>query len=511
MTNVLFDSLLGKADPAAQFAHIPGEDNDRYYTYQDVMDVSARFANVLTNMGVKPGDRVAVQVPKSIEALTLYLATVRAGAVFLPLNTAYTASEISYYLENASPTVFVCDPNRAEEYTSLAQDLDVRLETMGVWQNEETSAGTMLDAGLKASTTFETVAREGSDLGAILYTSGTTGRSKGAMLTHDNLLSNAKTLVDYWKFTKGDVLLHALPIFHTHGLFVATNIVLMAGASIIMLPGFNADDVIQHLPKSTSMMGVPTFYTRLLGDTRFDRELVRHMRLFVSGSAPLLAETHIEFEERTGHRILERYGMTETNMNTSNPYDGERKAGTVGFPLPGVEVRIVDPASGEEIPDGEIGILEVRGPNVFAGYWQMPDKTREEFRDDGFFITGDMASVGKDGYIQIVGRSKDLIISGGYNIYPKEIELLLDEQPGVLESAVIGVPHPDFGEGVVGILVAKPGNTINEETVLSSIRDDIARFKQPKRIIVMDELPRNTMGKVQKNQLRETYKDLLTT
>jgi malonyl-CoA/methylmalonyl-CoA synthetase len=258
------------------------------------------------------------------------------------------------------------------------------------------------------------------------------------------------------------------------------------------------------------MMGVPTFYTRLLGDTRFDRELVRHMRLFVSGSAPLLAETHIEFEERTGHRILERYGMTETNMNTSNPYDGERKAGTVGFPLPGVEVRIVDPASGEEIPDGEIGILEVRGPNVFAGYWQMPDKTREEFRDDGFFITGDMASVGKDGYIQIVGRSKDLIISGGYNIYPKEIELLLDEQPGVLESAVIGVPHPDFGEGVVGILVAKPGNTIDEETVLSSIRDDIARFKQPKRIIVMDELPRNTMGKVQKNQLRETYKDLLT-
>lgn len=509
MKNALFDGLLANAEPASRFATIPGENGDRFYTYQDVFAVSARIANTLVDMGVKPGDRVAVQVPKSIEAIMLYLATVRAGAIFLPLNTGYTVSEIAYFLENASPSLFICDPIKQHEFAELAQSLDIRLETLGVWKSHDESAGTLADLSLEASTEFENVERSGNDLGAILYTSGTTGRSKGAMLSHDNLLSNALTLVDYWKFTSDDVLLHALPIFHTHGLFVATNVTLMAGASVIFLGGFNNDAVIGHLPNSTALMGVPTFYTRLLGDERFDKNLVEHMRVFISGSAPLLAETHVEFEERTGHRILERYGMTETNMNTSNPYDGERRAGTVGFPLPGVEVRVVDGASGEQVPDGEVGILEVKGPNVFSGYWQMPEKNKEEFREDGFFITGDMATIDADGYVQIVGRSKDLIISGGYNIYPKELELLLDEQEGVLESAVIGVPHPDFGEGVVGVLVPKEGCALSEENILASIKDEIARFKQPKRLVILDELPRNTMGKVQKNILREEFKTLL--
>jgi len=510
MKNALFDGLLGNADPASRFATIPGQGGDRWYTYQDVFDVSARIANTLVDMGVKPGDRVAVQIPKSIEAIMLYLATVRAGAIFLPLNTGYTVSEVEYFLENATPSLFICDPENTDGLSELAGKLDIRFETLGVWKNHDESAGTLADQSLEASTEFENVERSGDDLGAILYTSGTTGRSKGAMLSHDNLLSNAETLVDYWRFTPDDVLLHALPIFHTHGLFVATNVTLRAGASLIFLGGFSNDAVIENLPHSSVLMGVPTFYTRLLSDARFDKNLVEHMRVFISGSAPLLAETHVEFEERTGHRILERYGMTETNMNTSNPYDGERKAGTVGFPLPGVEVRVVDGASGETVPDGEVGILEVMGPNVFSGYWQMPEKNKEEFRDDGFFITGDMATIDSDGYVQIVGRSKDLIISGGYNIYPKELELLLDEQDGVLESAVIGVPHPDFGEGVVGVLVAKDGNELSEDNILAAIKDDIARFKQPKRLMIIDELPRNTMGKVQKNVLREEYKTILS-
>ncbi|MDF1749100.1 MAG: AMP-binding protein, partial [Alphaproteobacteria bacterium] len=342
---------------------------------------------------------------------------------------------------------------------------------------------------------------------AFLYTSGTTGRSKGAMLTQDNLLSNAQSLISYWQFTDRDVLLHALPIFHTHGLFVASNICFLAGASMIFLPSFKADQVIAFLPRATSMMGVPTFYTRLLDEPGFTKELVSHMRLFVSGSAPLLEETHIAFEERTGHRILERYGMTETNMNTSNPYDGERRAGTVGFPLPGVDLRVADAETGKILSQGEVGVIEVRGPNVFKGYWNMPEKTAEEFRADGFFITGDVGKVDERGYVHIVGRAKDLIISGGYNIYPKEIELLLDEQEGVLESAVIGVPHPDFGEGVVGVLVPQKGATLDPEAIMAAIAPNIARFKQPKALFIVDELPRNTMGKVQKNILREKYKD----
>ena len=410
-----------------------------------------------------------------------------------------------------APAFLSATPARRPEFEALTGELGVRLETMGVWKDHQTSAGSLLDAGVVATPDFVNVDRGPDDLAAILYTSGTTGRSKGAMLTHNNLLSNAIVLKDLWGFTEDDVLLHVLPIFHTHGLFVATNTLMVAGGQMVFLPGFKVDQVIECLPGVTSMMGVPTFYTRLLDDDRFTRELTAHMRLFVSGSAPLLAETHVEFEERTGHRILERYGMTETNMNTSNPYQGDRRAGTVGFPLPGVDLRVCNPDTGEKLPHGDIGVIEVKGPNVFAGYWQMPEKTREEFRDDGFFITGDLGKVDEDGYVHIVGRAKDLIISGGFNIYPKEIELLLDEQDGVLESAVIGVNHPDFGEGVVGVIVPSNGQTVSEDAILSAISDKIARFKQPKKIYVVDELPRNAMGKVQKNILRDTYYNTFTT
>ncbi|MEP2980251.1 MAG: malonyl-CoA synthase [Lentilitoribacter sp.] len=508
--NVLFDGLLKNKKLDDIFAEIPSSGSSRYFSYQGLIDASGRFANVLVDEGVQPGDRVAVQVHKSIEAIILYLATIRVGAVFLPLNTAYTVSEIAYFLENASPTLFVCDPKRTDDFKTLLNDLDINNATLGVWENSESDAGTLFAKALKASEDFDTVPRNENDLAAILYTSGTTGRSKGAMLSHTNLLSNALALKDYWQFSDEDKLLHALPIFHTHGLFVATNVTLIAGSTLIFLPAFNADTIIDYLPNVSCMMGVPTFYTRLLDDQRLDRNLVEHMRLFVSGSAPLLAETHIEFENRTGHRILERYGMTETNMNTSNPYEGDRRAGTVGFPLPGVEIRVANPETGEVLANGDVGVVEVRGPNVFSGYWKMPEKTKEEFRDDGFFITGDLGTIDEDGYLKIVGRAKDLIISGGYNIYPKELELLLDEQDGVLESAVIGVPHADFGEGVVGVLVAKPEHALDEAAIMSDIRDKIARFKQPKHLVVVDELPRNTMGKVQKNLLREQYSNLLS-
>ncbi len=508
--NVLFNGLFDSRVPDALFAEIPAAGSTRKFTYQDVIDATGRYANALTEEGVRPGDRVAVQVDKSIEAIILYLATVRVGAIFLPLNSAYTVAEVEYFLENASPTLFVCAPEKKDAYKSLLEKLGIKLTTLGVWDGPGTDGGELHASAEKSEVEFATVPRTADDLAAILYTSGTTGRSKGAMLSHDNLLSNALVLKDYWQFSSNDVLLHALPIFHTHGLFVATNTTLVSGSSLVFLPGFNVDSIIEHLPSVTSMMGVPTFYTRLLDDSRLERELVKDVRLFVSGSAPLLAETHVEFESRTGHRILERYGMTETNMNTSNPYNGERKAGTVGFPLPGVEIRIADAENGNLLSDGEVGIVEVKGPNVFSGYWKMPEKTKEEFREDGFFITGDMGSIDEDGYLKIVGRAKDLIISGGYNIYPKELELLLDEQYGVLESAVIGVPHPDFGEAVVGVLVAKQDHHLDESEILSDLGDKIARFKQPKRLIVIDELPRNTMGKVQKNVLREEYKSLLT-
>jgi malonyl-CoA/methylmalonyl-CoA synthetase len=492
-------------EPAARFAELP---DGRTYTYSDVAAVSARFANALVELGVAPGDRVAVQVEKSIEALMLYLGCARAGAVFLPLNTAYTPAEIEYFLGDAEPRLFVCDPKNADALGPVARGAGARIETLGVWSSPGSSAGSLADRALAASPEFATVDRSGADLAAILYTSGTTGRSKGAMLTHDNLVSNAEALVETWRFTRADVLLHALPIFHTHGLFVATNTVLGSGASMIFLPKFDADAVFAALPRATAMMGVPTFYVRLVADSRLTPAATAHMRLFVSGSAPLLAETHRQFQDKTGHAILERYGMTETNMNTSNPYDGERVAGTVGFPLPGVSLRIADPDTGAELPRGEIGMIEVKGSNVFVGYWRMPEKTAAEFRADGFFITGDLGKIDDRGYVHIVGRGKDLVITGGYNVYPKEVEGEIDALPGVVESAVIGLPHADFGEGVTAVVVRSSGASLTEAEVLAMLERRLAKFKLPKRVLFVDDLPRNTMGKVQKNVLRDAYKDL---
>ena len=495
--NTLFDALfapLSRRDDALLLLADGGT-----VTGQAFLGLVRRQAQALRAAGVQTGDRIAVQVAKTPEALALYGAAVGLGAIFLPLNTAYTAEEVDYFLGNATPRLMVCDVTRINALSPVAARQGVRLLTLNA-----DGSGSLTEAAARCDDDFTPVDRGPDDLAAILYTSGTTGRSKGAMLSHRNLLSNAEVLVDLWRFTRADVLLHALPLFHTHGLFVASNVSLLSGGRMIFLPGFDAGQVIRHLPQATALMGVPTFYTRLLDDPRFTRDLVAHMRLFVSGSAPLLAETHDSFAARTGHRILERYGMTETNMNTSNPYDGERRAGTVGFPLPGVEVRIM--ADGAEVGPEAVGMIEVRGPNVFKGYWQMPEKTAEELRPDGWFITGDMGKRDADGYIHIVGRAKDLVITGGYNVYPKEVELLLDAVPGVLESAVIGLPHPDFGEAVFAVIVPQKGAEVTGEAVLAAIADRLARFKQPKAAVIVADLPRNTMGKVQKNLLRDTYR-----
>ncbi|HEX2527546.1 MAG TPA: malonyl-CoA synthase [Geminicoccus sp.] len=473
-------------------------------TYGGMLDLSGRIANLLLAQGVEPGDRVAVQTEKTIEALMIYLACVRAGAVYLPLNTAYTDHEVSYFLGDAEPKLVVLDPVRVETLASAVYETGASLLTLG-----EEGKGSLMLGSKEQVTQFEDVAREPDDLAAILYTSGTTGRSKGAMLTHENLASSARVLVDYWHFSQDDVLIHALPIFHTHGLFVATNTVLMAGASMIFLPCFDADEVLRMMERGTVLMGVPTFYTRLLQQPDLTRQATAGMRLFVSGSAPLRAETHAAFAERTGHAILERYGMTETNMNTSNPYDGPRIAGTVGLPLPGVELRVVDAETGAGLPDGQIGMIEVRGPNVFKGYWRMPEKTASEFREDGFFITGDLGRLDERGYLHIVGRGKDLVISGGYNVYPKEIETELDQLAWVSESAVIGVRHPDFGEAVVAVVVPSAGATPDEAATIDALAERLARYKLPKRVCFVDELPRNSMGKVQKNVLRERFASLL--
>ncbi|MEM7258805.1 MAG: malonyl-CoA synthase, partial [Pseudomonadota bacterium] len=443
MPNALFDALFARHQDNPDDFLIQSDGS--VISYAAFMQSAARIANTLSSLGVAPGDRVLVQAQKSPQALAVYVATVQVGGIFIPLNTAYTSSVVEYFIGDAEPTVVICD--------SAAVDALQPLTTARVLSLDADGSGTLADAAAARPDNFEPVPRTSQDIAAILYTSGTTGRSKGAMLTHDNLLSNAETLVDYWQFTRSDRLLHALPIYHTHGLFVASNTLMLCGASMIFLPKFDVEQMLSHLPAATTMMGVPTFYTRLLADDRLTGDLVSHMRLFISGSAPLLAETHEEFEQRTGQRILERYGMTETNMNTSNPYHGERRAGTVGFALPGIDIRICDPENGNEVPDNDIGMLEVKGPNVFNGYWRMPEKTAEELRDNGFFITGDLAKKDSDGYIHIVGRDKDLIISGGFNVYPKEIELVLDEVDGVLESAVVAAPHPDFGEGVVAIVV----------------------------------------------------------
>ena len=503
MNNPLYDNLFGvhlKND--APFLYLL---NGQIITYRKFLLKSAKIANTLTEMGLKPGDCVAIQVEKSPEMLNIYAACAQAGLVFLPLNPSYTVDELKYFIENSEARLFICDQKNKKDLKIIAEDLNILIETLN-----NNSTGSIIDKTNSAPEYFKTVARSKTDLAALLYTSGTTGKSKGAMLTQANLLSNGNVLMSEWHFSKNDVLLHALPLFHTHGLFVATNVILAAGGSIMFLPKFNLDEIIKQLPKCSAMMGVPTFYTRLLADDRFNKKLVEHMRLFVSGSAPLLSETHIQFEKITGHRILERYGMTETNMNTSNPYNGERRAGTVGQPLPGVDLKIADPETGKELSADQIGQIEVRGPNVFKGYWKMPKKTKDELRENGFFITGDLGKIDKDGYVHILGRDKDLIISGGYNIYPKELEEILDDQDGVLESAVIGVPHVDFGETPIAIIVQETEMTPDLIAINNNLTKSLARYKHPKKIILVDELPRNTMGKVQKNILRNEYKDLFT-
>jgi malonyl-CoA/methylmalonyl-CoA synthetase len=479
MFDALFAPLAGRSDALLLLA------DGTQISGQAFVAMVAQQAHALRSLGVQPGDRVAVQVAKSPAALATYGACVAIGAVYLPLNTAYTAAEIGYFLSDATPRVFICDPATVVPEGSQVLTMDAN------------GQGSLAGLAAAMPQTIDPTPRGPDDLAALLYTSGTTGRSKGAMLSQRNLLSNAEVLVDHWHFAPDDVLLHALPIFHTHGLFVATNLALLAQARMIFLPTFNAAEVIRLLPQSTVLMGVPTFYTRLLDQPGL-ADAARDRRLFISGSAPLLAETHRAWEGVTGHRILERYGMTETNMNTSNPYHGDRRAGTVGQPLPGVELRIMG--------EGEVGVIEVRGPNVFQGYWQMPEKTAEELRPDGWFITGDLGRM-VDGYVEIVGRAKDLVITGGYNVYPKEIELALDALPGVTESAVIGVPHPDFGEAVFAVIV---GN-ITPEEALAAIAPNLARFKQPKAAVGVPDLPRNTMGKVQKNILRDTYCDWFKT
>jgi len=487
-------------DPSAVFIEA---DADEIYTYGALRRLTARYANLLAELGVEKGDRVAVQVDKSPEAIFLYLACLRAGAVFLPMNTAYQAGEVDYILGDAAPQVFVCQPERFSDMRDLAARHCVpHVLTLG-----QAHDGTFINAAAGKSEEFLTVpVDEAEDVAAILYTSGTTGRPKGAMLTHRNLASNTQSLHQVWQFRPGDVLLHALPIFHAHGLFVATNTQVWNGGAMLYLNNFDVDTVIDLLPRATVFMGVPTYYVRLLASQRFDRAACRNMRLFVSGSAPLLEETFLGFQERTGFTIVERYGMTETVMNTSNPLGGE-KAGSVGPPLPGVEARVTDDAGNVLGPD-EVGTIEVRGPNVLKGYWRNEEKTRSEFRDDGFFITGDMGRIDNEGYVWIMGRAKDLVISGGFNVYPKEVELAIDLIDGVDESAIIGLPHPDFGEGVTAIVVKKPnGPDVTEQKIIDSLRGDLANYKVPKRVFFVDDLPRNTMGKVQKNQLRDRYTD----
>jgi malonyl-CoA/methylmalonyl-CoA synthetase len=506
MSNANLYSVLAASfprDPAAPCLILP---DGRVWSYGDIGRATGRMANLIATLGLKPGDRVAAQVEKSAEALVLYLATLRAGMVFLPLNPAYQRHELEYFLADAEPGLFVCRPQMRALADEVAAKAGVRNRCM-VLELDDAGRGSLVDAAAPHGDEFPTVDRGNGDLAAILYTSGTTGRSKGAMLTHGNLAANARTLHAYWHFRPGDVLLHMLPIFHVHGLFVACHTSLLNGSAMLWEPKFDAGRAVALLPRATVMMGVPTYYVRLLLDPRFTRETCRNVRLFVSGSAPLLKETFDDFKNRTGHTILERYGMTEGGMFTSNPYAGERRGGTVGFPLPGTEVRIVG-AGEAPVGPGEIGGIQVRGANVFVGYWRMPEKTREEFTADGFFRTGDMGSWDADGYLAISGRSKDLIISGGLNVYPKEIEEAIDALPGVAESAVIGLPHPDFGEAVTAVVVRQKnpaGEALDAAGVIAAVKAQLANFKVPKRVFVVDDLPRNAMGKVQKNLLRQQY------
>ena len=476
-----------------------------HYTWRDLDRGTAMIANLLASLKLPKESRVAVQVEKSVEALMLYLAVLRAGHVYLPLNNGYQAGEIEYFIGNAEPAVVVC----AGKNFGWVSKLAFKAGTKHVFTLDDNRSGTLLERAVFHSDRHEPVRRSSDDLAAILYTSGTTGRSKGAMLTHGNLLSNAQVLKDYWGWKPGDVLIHALPIFHVHGLFVASHGALLNGSRMIWFSKFDPRAVIARLPEATVFMGVPTLYVRMLGEAALTKAACASMRLFISGSAPLLLETFTDWQQRTGHTILERYGMSETVMLTSNPYApaSGRRGGTVGFPLPGVGVRVHDD-KGMPLAEGEIGGIEVKGPNVFKGYWRMPEKTADEFTNDLWFKTGDVGKIDAQGYVTIVGRSKDLIISGGYNVYPAEVEGYLNDMPGVAESAVIGVPHPDFGEGVVAVVVAKSGAALDDKAMVATLKGQIANFKVPKALYVVADLPRNAMGKVQKNLLREQHKAL---
>ncbi len=478
------------------------------YTWGDLERGSAMLANLLATLDLPEGARVAVQTEKCVEALMLYLAVLRAGLVYLPLNTAYQSSELDYFIGNAEPAVVVC----AGKHFGWVSQLAFKAGTQNVFTLNDNRTGTLLDRAAAMSDRHEVAPRSSVDLAAILYTSGTTGRSKGAMLSHGNLLSNALTLKSYWAWRAGDVLIHALPIFHVHGLFVASHGALLNGSTMIWFAKFDARATIERFNQATVFMGVPTLYVRLLGEPALTRQACAHMRLFISGSAPLLVETFDDFCARSGHTLLERYGMSETVMLTSNPYRPEaaRQRGTVGLALPGVGLRVCAP-DGRVLPGGEVGDIQVRGPNVFAGYWRMPEKTVEEFSADGWFKTGDVGQVDAQGYVSIVGRSKDLIITGGYNVYPAEIEGVINELPGVAESAVVGVPHTDFGEAVVAVIVAKSGAAVQAGEVVARLKQGIANFKVPKAVFVVAELPRNAMGKVQKNLLRDQHRELFTT
>ena len=482
-------------------------DNDLNYSWRDLDRATAMIANLLVSLKLPEGSRVAVQVEKSVEAVMLYLATLRAGYVFLPLNTAYQSAEIEYFIGNAEPAVVVCSSKNFGWVSKIA----FKAGTQNVFTLDDDRTGSLLARAAHCSDQHEVAIRTEDDLAAILYTSGTTGRSKGAMLSHGNMLSNARVLKDYWGWKPGDVLIHALPIFHVHGLFVALHGALINGSKMIWMAKFDPQRVVKKLPEATVFMGVPTLYVRLLAEPGLNHEACRNMRLFVAGSAPLLIETFNEWQHRTGHTILERYGMSETAMLTSNPYriepGRERRGGTVGFALPGVSLR-VQGDDGQNLPVGEIGDIQVKGPNIFQGYWRMPEKTKEEFTADGYFKTGDVGKIDADGYITIVGRSKDLIISGGYNVYPAEIEGYINDLPGVAESALVGVPHADFGEVGVAVVIAKPGMNVAAEQIVTALKSRLANFKIPKKCFVVTELPRNTMGKVQKNLLRDQYKGL---
>ncbi len=508
MKNQNLFAALRAAVPETLDAVAIETDNGLNYSWRDLDRATAMLANLLESLQLPAGARIAVQVDKSVEALMLYLATLRAGFVFLPLNTAYQSAEIAYFVGDAEPAVVVCAPKNFGWVSKIA----FTAGTQHVFTLGDNRTGSLLERAAHQSDQHVVVERRADDMAAILYTSGTTGRSKGAMLSHGNLLSNAVMLKDYWGWKEGDVLMHVLPIFHVHGLFVAVHGALLNGSKMIWMAKFEPRQVLQKLPLATVFMGVPTLYVRLLAEPGLDHHAARNMRLFIAGSAPLLIETFKEWQTRTGHTILERYGMSETVMLTSNPYapdprhanQAERRGGTVGFPLPGVQLRVQDDA-GQSVPTGEVGGIQVKGPNVFSGYWRMPEKTREEFTAAGFFKTGDVGRIDSDGYVTIVGRSKDLIISGGYNVYPAEIEGYINTLPGVAESAVVGVPDADFGEVGVAAVIAKPGAVVDAANILAALKAMLANFKVPKRCYVVQELPRNAMGKVQKNLLRSQY------